>query len=342
MGKDGRNISRREFMRQAGIGAAALAVASSTPLKGALASTVKNGMAYRRLGRTGLEISEITIGCGGINPSKANILRAALAQGINYIDTSSGYGKGQSEFAIGEAVKAMGIRDKVFIATKATGVRHGPLINAPASVVEKAVRENLEGSLKRLQSDYIDVYFVPHGAVNVSEVGYPGLKECLEKLKKEGKIRFTGVSTHTNYVDISMATIKDGYYDVLMSVISSSTLVPKIGEIVKNSYFDKTQLRRRGKKGSKGRSVLDMRDVLKEAKASGIGLVAMKAANKAYTPENVHEIVKGELAKDTNMSFHQVAYRFVLDLPQLSAVTVGMSSMTHVDEALAVLQQSLS
>jgi len=129
-------------MRQAGIGAAALAVASSVPLKGALASTLKDGMVYRRLGRTGLDISEISIGCGGINPSKANILRAALSQGVNYIDTSSGYGRGQSEAAIGETVKARSGKGKV--------VRHNVICNR--MIVRLENNMEVETELNRIQT----------------------------------------------------------------------------------------------------------------------------------------------------------------------------------------------
>ena len=65
-------------------------------------------MGYRTLGRTGLEISEVGLGAGSISPSGGNLIRAALSQGINFIETSSNYKNAQVETAIGQAVKSMG------------------------------------------------------------------------------------------------------------------------------------------------------------------------------------------------------------------------------------------
>jgi diketogulonate reductase-like aldo/keto reductase len=143
-----KGLTRREFVRQVGLGAAALAAASTAPLGLARAATIKNGMGYRTLGRTGLEVSEVALGGGSISPSGGNLVRAALSQGINLIETSGNYKNGQVETAIGEVVKSMGNRDRVVILTKTGTLEVGRLLKAPASEVEKAVREELEGSLK--------------------------------------------------------------------------------------------------------------------------------------------------------------------------------------------------
>ncbi len=156
-------LTRRAFVRHVGLGAAALALSPASPGL-SLASTIKEGMGYRVLGRTGLKISEVGLGAGSISPSGANLIRAALSQGINFIETSSNYKNSQVETAIGQAVKSMGIRDKVCILTKTGNLETGRLLDAPASEVEKAVREELEGSLKRLQTEYIDVYVCPYQA----------------------------------------------------------------------------------------------------------------------------------------------------------------------------------
>ena len=79
------DLTRREFVKQAGLGVAALAVASTTPLGLSMASTIKNGMGYRTLGRTGLEISEVALGGGSLGPTGANLIRAADVHGITTI-----------------------------------------------------------------------------------------------------------------------------------------------------------------------------------------------------------------------------------------------------------------
>ncbi|MFH1488352.1 MAG: aldo/keto reductase [Pseudomonadota bacterium] len=120
-------------------------------------------MGYRTLGRTGLEISEVALGGGSLGPTGSNLIRAALSQGINLIETSSNYRRAVAETAIGDTVKSMGVRDKVYILTK-TGNLEGQmtrLIDGPASELEKTVREELEGSLQRMQTDYVDIFLCP-------------------------------------------------------------------------------------------------------------------------------------------------------------------------------------
>jgi len=323
------HLGRRDFIKAAGTGAAGLALLG-TSTSGAAASTVKNGMGYRTLGRTGLEISEVILGAGPMTPGRANLLRAALSQGVNYIDTAWGYGKGQSEIAVGQVVKSMGNRDKLLIATKASSVNHNRLLDAGASEVEKAIQERLEESLTRLQTDYVDVYFAPHGASKAEQVAYPALREAMEKLKEEGKIRFTALSTHTDYGNVALAAVESGFYDVLMPVICGPTLVPKYSAAAKEAQ------------NGGGRPIFDMREVVKKAHEKNIGIISMKAAKSGFNPEGIHEMVKSDLAKDQKLSFHQVAYRFVLDQPEVHGVNIGMSNMLHLREALVLPSVSLS
>ena len=83
----------------------------------------------------------------------------------------------------------MGNRDKVVILTKAGTLEVGRLLNAPASEVEKAVRKQLEGSLERLETDYVDD-ISPYMANSTSEANLPALQEALEKLKEGGENPF--------------------------------------------------------------------------------------------------------------------------------------------------------
>src|SRR5271157_6415167 len=160
MSKKKEGLTRREFVQQVSLGVAALAAASPAQLALSAVSTTNDGMNYRILGRTNLKISEVALGAGSISPSGSNLIRAALSQGINFIETSSNYKNAQVETAIGQAVRSTG-RDKVFILTKAGNLEIGRMLDAPASEVEKAVRTELEGSLKRLQTDFVDVYSCP-------------------------------------------------------------------------------------------------------------------------------------------------------------------------------------
>lgn len=316
-------------MKTVGLGAAGVSLLGHLPTR-SIAGTMKNGMGYRTLGKTGLQISEVILGAGPINPARGNIVRAAIAQGVNFIDTANSYGKGQSEIAVGEVLKATGKRDEVYIATKASGINHSRMLEAPVADVEKAMRQKLEQSLTRLQTDYVDIYFAPHGAKKAEEVAYPALREVMDKFKKEGKIRYTAVSTHIDYANVSMAAIKSGYYDVLMPVVCAPTMVPKIGEATKAAFGDK-----------KGRPIFDTRAAVREADKAGMGVISMKAAKDGFNPEEIHELVRSEFAKDKDMSFHQIAYKWVLDQPGIDAVNIGMSNMLHLREALQLPEMTL-
>ena len=344
MSKKKEGLTRREFVRQISLGVAALAAASPAQLALSAASTTNDGMNYRILGRTNSKISEVALGAGSISPSGANLIRAALSQGINFIETSSNYKNSHVETAVGQVVKSMGNRDKVFILTKAGNVKIGRMLDAPASEVEKEVRTELEASLKRLQTDYVDVYTCPYMAFSPKEVTLPAVQEALDKFKKEGKIRFTGLSTHSDYANIGMAALNGGYYDVIQFPVNFATLLPHIRDAVLEAK--KAEKSAGGSGGSKGepdfeRPIMDVREVLKAAQQKNIGVVAMKGAQEAFLPPSMREQVKNELAKDTKLSWHQFAYRFVLDQPQVSTVAVRMANMAHLNEALELPQKTL-
>jgi aryl-alcohol dehydrogenase-like predicted oxidoreductase len=157
-------------------------------------------MKYRALGRTGLSVSEIGFGAWGIggrtvgttsygdtdDRTSLAALDRALDLGINFFDTSSAYGNGHSEALIGQAFAAK--RDRAVIATKAGyDAWDKPPDFSPAAVVASA-----EASLRRLQTDYIDLFQLhnpPQEALRALE-----LREALAGLQKAGKIRAWGVS----------------------------------------------------------------------------------------------------------------------------------------------------
>ena len=146
-------------------------------------------MQYRTLGRTGLRVSEIGYGGGRVRPDDdegaiIRMLHHAFDLGLNFIDTAPTYGNGASETIIGKAVA--GRRDGCIIATKTEAVD-------PVGIIA-----DVEGSLKRLQTDVIDVlqfhggWWSERAAVNgILDEG--GL-ETYQKLRDQGKIRFTGFS----------------------------------------------------------------------------------------------------------------------------------------------------
>jgi aryl-alcohol dehydrogenase-like predicted oxidoreductase len=133
---------------------------------------------------------------------------AAFNLGVNFIDTSDAYGAGYSETLLGKTLK--GRRDKVILATKGGNVMVGPE-RGKRNFDPAYISRVLEESLKRLQTDYVDLYQLHNPTVDVIERG--GAWEVLEKAKKEGKIRHYGVSINT--IDEGIAAVKDRRSDTI-------------------------------------------------------------------------------------------------------------------------------
>ncbi|HLI20072.1 MAG TPA: aldo/keto reductase [Stellaceae bacterium] len=173
-------------------------------------------MRRRALGRSGITISEIGFGAWGIGGRTAgetsygdtddNRSRAALDRaldlGITFYDTAPAYGDGHSEALIGAAFASR--RDRVVIATKAGLPRFGD----PADFSPAALRQSLDGSLKRLKSDYVDLFQLHNPPPDLFRAA-PESYAALEALRCDGKIRAFGVSVKTPAEAVSILSSHD-------------------------------------------------------------------------------------------------------------------------------------
>ncbi len=173
-------------------------------------------MKYTTLGRTGLRVSVIGLGtmvhAGHFGPmddaESLSAIEAALDLGVNFIDTSDAYGAGYSETLLGKALK--GRRDKVILGTKGGNIMTGP--NRGKREFSSAyIAGVMDESLKRLQTDYVDLYQLHNPTVEVIERGE--VWELLERCKKEGKIRHYGVSI--NKMEEGTAAANGGRSDTI-------------------------------------------------------------------------------------------------------------------------------
>ncbi len=165
----------------------------------------------RRLGRTEVHVSDISLGSSRIDGVKGEeIVRLALERGVNYIDTAPDYSAQGSEQAIGRALQ--GRRDGIFLATKWCT----PIGHLPAGTPVARYKEVVEASLRRLGTDYVDLVHV-HACDTVDRLDDPNLHEAFDRLRDEGKARFLGFSSHTpNLVQVVRAAIDSGRFDVMM------------------------------------------------------------------------------------------------------------------------------
>lgn len=150
-------------------------------------------MQYSKLGKSDLEISKVGFGCMSLKGDTTDneaLVQRALALGINYFDTADLYDKGENETIIGNLLKAD--RQKVVIATKVGNEWRPDGSGWDWNPSKKYILTAVEGSLKRLQTDYIDLYQL-HGGV--MEDPFDEIIEAFEELKAAGKIRYYGISS---------------------------------------------------------------------------------------------------------------------------------------------------
>ncbi len=153
-------------------------------------------MEYRSLGRTGVQVSELCLGCmnfgGKTSPEDSyDIIDRAIDAGINFLDTANVYSRGRSEEVVGEALKRNGQRDQIVLATKVHGRMADDDPNAWGNH-RRHIIEQCEASLRRLQTDHIDLYQIhrPQSDVPIDET-----LRALDDLIRAGKVRYVGTST---------------------------------------------------------------------------------------------------------------------------------------------------
>jgi aryl-alcohol dehydrogenase-like predicted oxidoreductase len=160
------------------------------------ASAKGDAVEYRQLGRTGVKVSELCLGCmmfGGRTEEadSIEIVDRALDAGINFVDTANVYNAGRSEEVVGKALKRNGKREKTVLATKVHGVMDEEDPNARGNH-RRHIVEQCEASLRRLRTDRIDLYQIHRPS---SEVAIDETLRALDDLIRTGKVLYIGTST---------------------------------------------------------------------------------------------------------------------------------------------------
>jgi predicted aldo/keto reductase-like oxidoreductase len=210
---------------------------------------------YRRLGRTGFEVSDISLGSGRIKGEVGEqVARAAIERGVNYFDTAPDYSEAGSEIALGKAMK--GHRDQMFLATKFCT----PVGNLPAGTSVAGYIEAVEASLGRLQTDRVDLVHI-HSCDTVERLMDPNVHEAFDRLREQGKARFIGFSSHTpNLEQVANQAIESGRFDVMMLAYHHGAW-PQLTDIVDRAHaIDMGVVAMKTLKGAKHRGLLETRD----------------------------------------------------------------------------------
>jgi len=227
-----RSISRRQFSSGLAAGAAGLLLGCNTEENEA-ASTV-SGQAQpatdakiqrqNTLGDTGITVSDIIFGAGVVH--EPGLVRYAFDLGVNVFDTAAAYGSGISEETISQGLR--GIRDRVHIITKQRA-------DNPRRITRRRIEQTLEESLRKLGTDYVDGLFI-HSMDSMEALNNDEIVESFVRFKQEGKVLFTGFSTHNERVTLAgcLGTRYEEFVDAVMfryNHLESRAIEPLIARV---------------------------------------------------------------------------------------------------------------
>ena len=297
-------------------------------------------MKYNKLGLTDLKVSEICLGTmtfgekTGADEAEKSV-QYALGRGVNFIDTADIYprgAQGESERIVGKAVRE--IRDKVILATKVGGPMGSGRNDKGLGRVH--IQKAVDGSLGRLQTDYIDLYYlhIPDPTVDIAEV-----LDTMDELVKAGKIRYYGVSNYPewqvcemkwmaskNRMDAPM--VYEGVYNLLARGAEDGLIPflcryqmgftvynPLAGGMLTGKYTDEKTQEVRGR--------LDENPGYRERYFSRKNLDAVLRLQSA--------------AQRQGMSLVEFSYRWILSHKEVSSVIMGFSSLDQLKQNLDLM-----
>jgi aryl-alcohol dehydrogenase (NADP+) len=304
-------------------------------------------MQYVKLGRTGLDVSRICLGCmsygeasrGGhpwaLDEETARpFYRQALDAGINFFDTANVYSGGTSEEFLGRALRALGVnRDEVVVATKV----NGPMRQGPNSVglSRKAILAEVDHSLRRLDTDFIDLYQIHRldRATPMEEI-----LEALDDVVRAGKVRYVGASSMWAWEFAKLLHLADAHgWTRFVSMQNHYNLLYREEE----------------------------REMLPLCRDEGVGVIPWSplargrlarpwdaTTNRSETdrfgqtlyPESDRTIVErvAEVANERAVPMAQVATAWMLSKPGITAPIIGATKRHHIDDAVAAVELTLS
>lgn len=289
--------SRRNFL-SASLSAGLLApLAGATPAAGLLGSAeapARSGAAvplrYRTLGRTGLKVTTLGFGC--MITSDASVIERAADLGINYFDTARSYQHGNNERMVAAALGAR--RKQVVLSTKTHASD------------QAAMLRHLDESLRELNTDYIDIWYL-HGRGSAAEIPDEHI-EVQQRAKQQGKVRFTGVSTHSGQQQLIPWMVQKGAFDVVLAAY--------------NFTMDAA-----------------MEKALDDAAQAGMGVVAMKVMAGGKREVRPGSQLYGKLSQPGAML---AALKWVVKDQNVATTIPSMTDMDQLEENLRAMDNPLT
>jgi len=286
--------NRREFMVKPILWAgAASVIGKANSLWASPIIEKTNPILQRTLGKTGITLPVVSMGV--MNADIPGLLRRAYELGIRHFDTAAGYQRGRNEEMVGNVIKELGVRHQVVISTKQPS-HNGP--RNPAQAKQHFI-EGVESSLKRLQMDHVDILY-HHAVDSVEDARAEGPLEALQSLKKDGKTRFLGISTHKTVAVLSEA-MGMNVFDVALVMLNYTMA------------HDAALL-----------------DTIERAANSGMGIVAMKTqAGGTVKPDP-------KLPKELPAASQTALLRWALNHEFVTTAIPGFSTYEHLEQDFSV------
>jgi len=250
----------------------------------------------RVLGRTGIEVPVVSMGV--MNADNPNLVRAALEGGITLLDTAHGYQNGRNEEMIGTVLKGRR-RDSYVLCTKvflSSIDRKTGLLSADGRPEE--LDEKLAISLGRLGVDAVDVFYL-HSQTVRETVLHPRLLEALTRIKRAGKARFIGLSTHKNEPEVIRAAVEAKIYDVVLTSYN-----------FRQDHHPEVE------------------SAIGEAAAAGLGVVVMKTQAGVYWDKEKKQPIEP-----------RAALRWALRRPHVTTAIPGFTTFDQLQVDLEVLRE---
>lgn len=306
-------------------------------------------MQYARLGKSGLEVSRICVGCMSFGePGRGThewtldeaasrpILRAAWEAGINFYDTANVYSAGSSEEIVGKILKELAPRDELVIATKINGqMRKGP---NGKGLSRKAILSEIDNSLRRLGTDHVDLYqihrFDPH--VPIEET-----LEALNDVVRAGKARYVGASSMAAWQFLKMLMTSDKHgWARFVSMQGQLNLIQREDEHEMLPLCIE-----------EGVGCIPWSPIARGRLARPWGEQTYRTETDVYgrtlyaRTEEANKAINGvvaEIAKQRGVKMAQVALAWVLQKAPVAAPIVGLTKLEQLSDAVAALELKLS
>lgn len=307
-------------------------------------------MDYRSLGRTGVQVSEICLGCMnfGWKTEEADsfaMIDHAIEQGVNFLDTANVYARGMSETIVGKALKRNGKRDQIVLATKVHGRMDDDNILMAGSN-RKHIIEQCEASLKRLQTDYIDLYQIhrPRTDTPIDET-----LRALDDLIRAGKVRYIGASTFPAWrimeslwvskeLGLNRFVTEQPPYHLLDRSIERE-LIP-LAQSYGMAILPWSPLARGFLSGKYKRG----EDIPNDARLKGDMQGPFKKRTQGHFSERAYDLLEivEALATEKNCTPSQIALAWVIQQPGVTSTIIGPRLMSHLEDNLGAIDVTIT